>query len=64
MQRARTATDPRTMRSVIGICITMGSIVGSYVPDLWGAGSFSVTSLVFGAVGGVAGLWVGLRLQE
>ena len=64
MEQARGRTDRRGMRSVIGICIAMGSIVGSYVPELWGASDFSVTSLVFGALGGVAGLWVALRLQE
>jgi hypothetical protein len=56
--------DENRMRSVIGICMTMGTIAGSYLPDLWGAGSFSVASLVFGALGGVAGVMVGRRLQE
>ncbi len=52
------------MRSVVGLCITMGTIAGGYVPDLWGAGSFSVASLIFGAIGGVAGVFVGRRLVE
>jgi len=64
MEGHRSRTDRMSMRSVIGICIAMGSIVGSYVPELWGASDFSVSSLVFGALGGVAGLWLGLRLQE
>jgi hypothetical protein len=51
------------MRSVIGICATVGTIVGGYLPELWGASSFSVTSLFFGAVGGVAGVLLGTRLQ-
>jgi hypothetical protein len=50
-------------RSVIGLCVVLGSGVGSYVPVLWGAGSFSVVSLLFGALGGVAGVWVGARLS-
>jgi hypothetical protein len=52
------------MRSVTGICILMGSIAGGYLPDLWGGSSWGFASLVFGAVGGVAGLFVGLRLQQ
>ena len=51
------------MRSVIGLCILVGSTVGGYVPVLWGSSSFSVTSLLFGAVGGVVGVWVGIRLS-
>jgi hypothetical protein len=52
------------MRSVTGICVTIGTIVGSSAPSLWGAGSFSLSSVVFAAVGGVAGLWLGLRLSS
>jgi hypothetical protein len=51
-------------RSVIGLCIGFGTVVGGYVPDLWGASSFSVQSLLFGAIGGIAGLWLGIRLSD
>jgi hypothetical protein len=52
------------MRSVTGLCTTFGTIVGSSVPSLWGAGSFSLASVLFAAVGGIAGLWLGLRLSS
>jgi hypothetical protein len=51
-------------RSVIGICATLGMFVGGYVPELWGAGSFSLSSLLFSAVGGGVGIWVGARFAE
>jgi hypothetical protein len=51
-------------RSLIGICATAGLFIGGYVPVLWGASSFSVQSLLFGVVGGVAGVWLGVRLAE
>jgi hypothetical protein len=51
------------MRSVITLCATFGSIVGGYFPVLWGASSFSAVSLIFGALGGVAGIWLGVRLS-
>ena len=51
-------------RSVIGICATFGMFVGGYVPLLWGASAFSVTSLVFGAAGGAAGVWLGAKIAE
>ena len=54
----------RVGRSVIGICATFGMFVGGYVPVLWGASAFSVTSLVFGAAGGAAGVWLGAKIAE
>ena len=51
-------------RSVIGLCMGFGSVVGGYVPVLWGASSFSCRSFLFGAVGGIAGIWVGVRISE
>jgi hypothetical protein len=51
-------------RGLIGICVLVGSFVGAYVPVLWGASSFGVTSLVFSAAGGVVGVWAGVRLSE
>jgi hypothetical protein len=51
-------------RSVIGICLIAGSIVGGFIPSLWGASSFGVTSLLFSGVGAVAGVYVGARIAE
>ncbi len=51
------------MRSVTGLCITIGTLAGGLLPSLWGDSGFSVAALLVSAVGGVAGLWVGLRLQ-
>jgi hypothetical protein len=52
------------MKSMIGLCAGFGTFAGGYVPELWGASSLSLTSLLFGALGGIAGVWVGLRLAE
>jgi hypothetical protein len=51
-------------RGVIGMCVGFGSIVGGYIPVLWGASSFGVESLLFGAVGGIAGVFLGIRISE
>jgi uncharacterized membrane protein YeaQ/YmgE (transglycosylase-associated protein family) len=51
-------------RSVIGLCAGFGATVGGYVPELWGAGSFSLASIVFGVAGAVAGVWLGVRLSD
>ena len=52
------------MRSIIGLCATFGTVAGGYVPSVWGAGSFSLASVVFAALGGCAGLWLGVRLSS
>jgi hypothetical protein len=51
-------------RSVIGLCGGFGMFVGGYVPSLWGASSFSAASLLFGVLGGIAGVWLGFRISE
>ena len=51
-------------RSPIYLCGLIGTVMGGYLPVLWGASSFSLVSLVFSAAGGVAGVWFGFRLAE
>jgi hypothetical protein len=51
------------MRSAIGVCATIGTCVGGYVPSLWRGSSLSLASLVCGVLGGVAGIWLGVRLS-
>jgi hypothetical protein len=51
-------------RSVIGLCAVVGLTVGGYIPVLWGASAFGLTSLLFGALGGIAGVWLGARLSD
>ena len=41
-----------------------GAFVGGYVPSIWGAGSFSMASLLFGGIGGIAGVWLGVRISD
>jgi len=45
------------------ICILVGSTVGGLVPEAWGASAFGLASLVFGAFGALAGIWVAARLS-
>jgi len=36
----------------------VGSVVGGYIPAIWGAGLFSFSSIIFGAIGGITGIWL------
>ena len=49
---------------MVGICAVVGLTVGGYIPVLWGASAFGLTSLFFGALGGFAGVWIGVRLSD
>jgi hypothetical protein len=51
-------------RSVIGFGAFVGMTVGGFVPELWGSSSLSLASVVFGLLGGVAGVWLGARLAD
>jgi hypothetical protein len=42
--------------------IFIGSAIGGLIPELWGAGTFSYSSVVFSGIGALAGLWMGLKL--
>jgi hypothetical protein len=64
MDRREGADHPSMGRSVIGLCGGFGAFVGGYVPSIWGASSFSVASILFGALGGIAGLWLGVRISD
>jgi hypothetical protein len=51
-------------RSVIGLCAMAGMTVGGFVPAVWGASSFGLSSLLFSVAGAVAGVWFGARLAD
>jgi uncharacterized membrane protein YeaQ/YmgE (transglycosylase-associated protein family) len=51
-------------RSAIGFGGFVGMTVGGFVPELWGASSFGLSSFLFGIVGAVAGIWLCARLAD
>jgi hypothetical protein len=44
--------------------MVVGSVVGAYLPVLFGASSFGFVSLFSGAAGGVIGIWIALRISR
>jgi hypothetical protein len=49
-------------KRLIWIFMGVGSAVGSYLPLIWGSSAFSFSSIILGAVGGIAGIWLGFKL--
>lgn len=52
------------MKSLIWILMTVGTMAGAYVPLLWGGDSFSMSSVIFSAIGGIGGIWIGYKLSQ
>lgn len=51
-------------KPLIWIGLTIGSTVGSFIPDLWGASMFSFSSIILGMFGGIIGMWAGYKLAN
>jgi len=51
-------------RSTIMMCATFGMLIGGFVPALWGASSLGLESLLFSGLGGVVGVFAGIRIAE
>jgi len=52
-------------RALMTIGALIGSTVGSYLPVLWRDSSFmSMSSIIFGTIGGFAGIYVGYRMSQ
>lgn len=51
-------------KSLVFIFMTIGSIVGGYVPVLWGADTFSMSSIVFSSIFAIVGIFVGFKIGQ
>lgn len=51
-------------RSVIPVCVLTFGTIASFVPTLWGASGLGLASIAFGAIGSVAGVFIGARIQQ
>jgi hypothetical protein len=49
-------------RRVVWLFVGVVMVVGGFLPVLWGGSSLGLASLVFGTLGGVAGLWLAAKL--
>lgn len=40
----------------------VGSSIGSFIPNLWGAGFLSFSSIILSAIGGILGIYLGFKI--
>lgn len=48
-------------KKVVIIMMVFGSLIGTYVPRLFGAGMFSAAGIIGGVVGGILGIYLVLK---
>ena len=51
-------------RKLIVVTTVIGSFVGGYIPSLWNADMFSVSGIIFSAIGGIIGMWIGYKISQ
>ncbi len=51
-------------KGLITLMAGVGTTVGGYIPAMLGAGGFSGWSILGGLVGGIVGIWAGVKLSE
>ncbi len=52
------------MKQAVWVGMIVGSGVGSFIPTLWGAGMLSFSSVIFSALGGFLGIWIGYKVSQ
>lgn len=52
------------MKTFIWAGMIMGSIIGGYIPILFGSSTFSIASVLGNGIGGIIGIWLGYKLAD
>jgi uncharacterized membrane protein YeaQ/YmgE (transglycosylase-associated protein family) len=52
------------MALAVGVGSFGGTILGSYIPSLWGEDSLSVMGIVFSVIGAIVGILLGYQLVK
>jgi predicted MFS family arabinose efflux permease len=50
--------------SIIWIGAFLGSTIGGFIPELWGADFLSFSSILCSALGGILGVWGAFKLSH
>jgi hypothetical protein len=51
-------------KSWVTLLVIIGSIIGGYIPTLFGVSILSLWGLIASAIGGIIGIWIGLKLGD
>ncbi len=51
-------------KSLVWIGAFVGSTIGGFIPDLWGAGLFSFSSILLSSLGAILGIYLGFKVGQ
>lgn len=51
-------------KTLVTIGMIVGSLVGGYLPVLFGIDAFSFTAATTSAIGAIIGVWIGYKIGE
>jgi len=51
-------------RTLMWLFVLVGSVVGGYIPTLWGANLFSFSSIFFSTLCAFGGLWLAFQISR
>lgn len=51
-------------KTLVWIGLIVGSTIGGFIPELWGAGMFSLAGVIGSTIGGIAGIWFGVKASN
>lgn len=51
-------------KSMVWLCVGFFSIVGGYIPILFGSSLFSYSSMLGNTIGGLIGIWIGFKISD
>ncbi len=49
---------------MVFVGMTVGSIIGGYIPTLFGVSLISYTSVLLSGIGSIIGIWIGYKLSN
>ena len=50
-------------KRMLWMCLVVGSTLGGFVPEAWGASAFGVASIVGSGIGAIVGVWAAARIS-
>lgn len=51
-------------KTIVMFALTVGSVIGGYIPVIFGIEAFSFISLITSAIGGLAGVFIALKYTD
>ena len=51
-------------KKMVWLGMFLGSLIGGFIPNLWGAGAISFSGIIFSTIGAIAGIYIGFKISN